>query len=59
MKFRILTMEKSLQILTKKTKTECEEKYRGLVMYLNALAALNIIEENVDNFFFNFEKFLS
>ena len=40
-------MEKSLQILTKKTKTECEEKYRGFVMFLNALAALHIIEENV------------
>ena len=44
---RILTMEKSLQILTKKTKSECEEKYRAQVMFMNGLAGFNIIEENV------------
>jgi hypothetical protein len=40
-------MEKSLQILTKKTKVECEEKYRALVMFINGLAGYNILDQQV------------
>jgi E3 ubiquitin-protein ligase SHPRH len=44
-----LTIEKSLEILSKNTKTECEKKYRDLIMSLNGLAGLNILEEKYDD----------
>lgn len=40
-------MEKSLEILTKKTKNECEQIYRTAVSCINGLAALSIIENKV------------
>jgi hypothetical protein len=40
-------MEKSLEILTKKTKNECEQIYRTVVACLNGLAALDIVENKV------------
>ena len=45
-KERLLTMEKSLELLIKKTKHECEEIFRLIAMNANALAGLEIIQNN-------------
>lgn len=41
-------MEKSLQILTKKTQTECDNIFRTLTMHSNAIAGLYILQNQVN-----------
>lgn len=46
-KERLLSMEKSLQLLMKKTETECESFLRSVTFHSNAMAGLHIIKNNV------------
>jgi len=45
-KDKLLSMEKSLQLLIKKTEKECENILRIVTMHSNAIAGLYLIEEN-------------
>jgi E3 ubiquitin-protein ligase SHPRH len=45
-KDQLLSMEKSLEILLKKTRKDCETAYRSLAVHSNSLAALSIINKN-------------
>ena len=46
-KIRLLTMEKSLQMLIKKTEKQCENLLRLVTMHANAIAGIHILNENV------------
>ncbi|RNA13952.1 E3 ubiquitin- ligase SHPRH [Brachionus plicatilis] len=48
-KEKLLTMEKSLQILTKKTQIECNNIFRTMTMHSNAIAGLYILQNQLSN----------
>lgn len=50
-------MEKSLQILMKKTQNECDNIFRLMTMHSNALAGLHIIKKEVNKIFYFVKSF--
>ncbi len=47
LKDKLLSMEKSLELLIKKTEKECENLLRIMTMHSNAIAGLYIIKKNL------------
>ena len=57
-KDKLLSMEKSLEILLKKTRKDCESAYRSLAVHSNSLAALSIINKNYRGALLMYQKLL-
>ena len=53
---KLLTMEKSLEMLLKKTQTECDNLYRTMIMHRNALAGIHIIMHEYDKAIDTYQK---
>ncbi|CAF0870165.1 unnamed protein product [Brachionus calyciflorus] len=57
-KEKLLTMEKSLQILMKKTQNECDNIFRSLTMHSNAIAGLHILNNDVPQAITTYQQIL-
>lgn len=58
-KHRLLTMQASLEILTKKTQIECDNHFRACVMHMNGMAGLSILMEKRDLAIVQYKEVLS